>query len=666
MGGGSLNNKLFSNKKYIVLLLIFLIGFLTVYINTSYGLFKKKDYLTSIDFVTGTLNYKIESSNLTNNNITVDAGNEYKLNLKLTSLNSIDSKYELYYLINGEKVTNPDLEIGYTEDSKDSVKGIIAGNDGTINSNSSKNVTVSIKNTSTKAVTITIGCEGGLINNELIMVKGNSLDNLILDGDIMLAYTYTGTNTKPNKFPDSDDGYYVTDLSCTGGTAVWDNDTWSMKVTSTTSESLSCNATLSDVPESAFVVNEPKLSTGMIPVIYDGTNWVKASVTSKWYDYENKKWANAVTVSESNRTKYMNAKAGTPISMDDINTMWVWIPRYEYETITSTTATEIKVNFLSGTESNKTANYITHPAFTFGGDELTGIWVAKFEASSNSSCSAGTINVNTGCDLTTLKVNIKPNVTSWRGIRVSTADLNTRAMNDSGNIYGFIENEVDTHVMKNTEWGAVAYLSQSKYGKYGNPNYEGTNKEIYQNKSSSFITGSSNGTPSQAEYNTQVTYDVEGTGTGASTTGTIYGIYDMSGGAWEYVMGVSKNNNNGQPMSGFSQQNNSGFNGIVYEFGAYQQIANLREFPNIKYYDLYEFGTTGEDDAAFKRYKIGDAIKETKGWNSDYSSFVNNQYPWFGRGGWYDNAETAGIFTSNANDGPSNLLFSFRPVLVQK
>ena len=53
-------------------------------------------------------------------------------------------------------------------------------------------------------------------------------------------------------------------------------------------------------------------------------------------------------------------------------------------------------------------------------------------------------------------------------------------MNDENNIYGFKETEVDTHAMKNLEWGSVAYLSQSKYGKYGNPNYECANKEIYQ------------------------------------------------------------------------------------------------------------------------------------------------------------------------------------------
>ena len=36
---------------------------------------------------------------------------------------------------------------------------------------------------------------------------------------------------------------------------------------------------------------------------------------------------------------------------------------------------------------------------------------------------------------------------------------------------------------KNSEWGAVAYLSKSIYGKQGNLNYIGSNKEIYQNKS---------------------------------------------------------------------------------------------------------------------------------------------------------------------------------------
>ena len=42
-------------------------------------------------------------------------------------------------------------------------------------------------------------------------------------------------------------------------------------------------------------------------------------------------WANAVTVSATNRATYLSAKPGTTISMDDINTMLVWIPRYKYK-----------------------------------------------------------------------------------------------------------------------------------------------------------------------------------------------------------------------------------------------------------------------------------------------------------------------------------------------
>ena len=89
-------------------------------------------------------------------------------------------------------------------------------------------------------------------------------------------------------------------------------------------------------------------------------------------------------------------------------------------------------------------------------------------------------------------------------------------MNDGENIYGFLETELDTHAMKNMEWGAVAYLSQSKYGKYGNSSFAGDNKEIYQNKSSEYITGMSNGTPSSSTINTQIAYNIGGTGTGAT------------------------------------------------------------------------------------------------------------------------------------------------------
>ena len=49
--------------------------------------------------------------------------------------------------------------------------------------------------------------------------------------------------------------------------------------------------------------NAPVLAEGMIPITYDGSNWVKADINNtdnNWYDYENKQWANAVMVVADN------------------------------------------------------------------------------------------------------------------------------------------------------------------------------------------------------------------------------------------------------------------------------------------------------------------------------------------------------------------------------
>ena len=90
--------------------------------------------------------------------------------------------------------------------------------------------------------------------------------------------------------------------------------------------------------------------------------------------------------------------------------------------------------------------------------------------------------------------------------------------------------------MKNTEWGAVAYLSHSKYG---------INTEVRINNNSSYLTGySATDETDQSSYpgvsgttsDITLPYNTE-TGYKASTTGNITGIYDMSGGAWEYVAG---------------------------------------------------------------------------------------------------------------------------------
>ena len=103
----------------------------------------------------------------------------------------------------------------------------------------------------------------------------------------------------------------------------------------TSSNTLKVGVKVPNVDKSG--ANAPALLSNMIPVYYDSTSdsWKKAdsnnaNEVNKWYDYDNKMWANAVTVSETNRNTYLNANAGTTIPMSDINTMWVWVPRYTY------------------------------------------------------------------------------------------------------------------------------------------------------------------------------------------------------------------------------------------------------------------------------------------------------------------------------------------------
>ena len=400
--------------------------------------------------------------------------------------------------------------------------------------------------------------------------------------------------------------------------------------------------------------NSPMLDEGMIAVTYDGSNWVKAdrtNINNSWYNYNDLMWANAVTVSESTRSTYKNASVGTVVNMDDIETMWVWIPRYSYTigsedgtnyygkqgTFLDTTPTvelpgEIDVKFVSeNTKDRGTAKYIvsngisdddwyTPDAFTFGDEELRGIWVGKFETSSSNPSTT-----NGGDNTTELDAMIKPNVTSWRNINVSNAFTVSQKMNDNGNKYGFTSN-VDTHMMKNGEWGVVAYLSQSKYGKLVNINFTGSNKEIYQNKSNQYITGCSYGSPSNANagYGCQYQYNVDINGTGASTTGNVSGVYDMSGGAWEYVMG---NYNDTIGNSGFSTM------------------------PESKYYDKYI--TFDANTACNNSECLSHGLSETVGWYNDARTMVSEEYPWLLRGGSYIDDTTAGMFDILGRGGQS-------------
>ena len=404
--------------------------------------------------------------------------------------------------------------------------------------------------------------------------------------------------------------------------------------------------------------NAPELDANMIAVKHDGYNWVKTDVENGWYNYRTGIWANAVTVSSNTRDKYLEAEVGTKIDMADIETMWVWIPRYSYSigsedgtnyygkqgdyldsTPTVALPGEIDVKFVDKTTKDRgTAKYVvseglesdswyTPDAFTFGNEELSGIWVGKFETSSSDPSVE-----NGGGNTTSLDPMIKPNVTSWRGITVSNIYQVGLKLSAMGNRYGFSEN-MNSHAMRNDEWAVVAYLSQSRYGKLGNENFKGANKEVYQNKSISFITGCSSGSPSSASLGYQYTYDANINGTGASTTGTIYGIYDMNGSAWEYVMG---NYNDLVASSGFARM------------------------PDSKYYDKY---TNNDVRVACNGSEcLSHGLSETSGWYNDYQNMVTETHPWLVRGGIYADNGT-GVFHFKFAYGGVSVYYSFRLVM---
>ena len=396
--------------------------------------------------------------------------------------------------------------------------------------------------------------------------------------------------------------------------------------------------------------NKPVLASNMIPVYYDEANsvWKKANKdnndkTNPWYSYNKAgeykgMWANAVTVKEANRQIYLNATPGTTISMDDITTMWVWIPRFKVNTTDFTSISGNKScsnsSFLTETNCDENngvwgyynpgaidvtfvkENETAFDAFTFGTKELSGFWYGKFETS-HTTLALSTTNNNLGCTNETCSnangIIVKPNVKNLRNNNVSNLFYASRSMEQINNSFGFVNTEVDTHMSKNNEWGAVAYLTQSIYGRCTSSN---ACVEIGINNNSAHTTGIGAAVGSSYTSATTNSYDTL-LGMGASTTGNIYGIYDMSGGSWEYVMGVY---NKAVGSSGF------------------------KSLPNEKYYNNYT-----------STIYQGHALTETANWYGDFYSFVNSGRPWVIRGNIIAKPYQIGIFSVYAEDGMSNM-----------
>ena len=387
----------------------------------------------------------------------------------------------------------------------------------------------------------------------------------------------------------------------------------------------------------------PVLDEKMIAITYTETGIPKvADESSEWYSYASRKWANAVVL-VNNPSKTYNV--GDEIEESDIAAYFVWIPRYEYtlkgnfgvngESKTNPGYVDIRFTNVSE-ESNGTAsytegnptNYRTQDAFKFGEENLSGIWVGKFETT-------GTADNPT----------IKPGITSLRSQNVSTQFETAKKIGINNSL------SLETSMMKNSEWNAVAILSQSIYGRCPS---DSTCPEVALNNNTNFITGSAT---AGSTYNSEE-------GVKASTTMNITGVYDMNGGASEWVMGVLLDSD-GKPHSGYSEEYNSGFNGKIYNGGTEIEKTDGLALPESKYYD--SFTITGENTEVDLTTGCNGGkcygTVEFGGWYADYSSSIEPAYPWLGRGGDYSGGASAGLWFFEGDGGGAVGFFSFRAVI---
>ena len=395
--------------------------------------------------------------------------------------------------------------------------------------------------------------------------------------------------------------------------------------------------------------NHPILKSEMTGVTYNETTGKSIDVSNSngtdWYSYED-----TSIEGKENKSKWANAK----VTKDGVDSYFVWIPRYAYRIIyfdtepheneyragTLTEEKALENGYIVGysdarglvDEEGKTPSDMqepvtsigvgekklrTHPAFetdlSQGGwsNKLEGIWVAKYEVSQSG---------------TTIK--------SVSGERYYEGGFSSsRWIGPMYDLAYAYDREKESHLMKNSEWGAMAYLTESKYGRNGT----GVSVNL-----TTYTAGGNGATP--------VTNKLQ------STTGNEYGIFDTAGGAYDYVAGYIADSSTRAGNSFASTDNTSN---------------NKTE--STQYATVYQMATSNSltDNYNLNINKIfGDAVIETStagsgnsSWNSSRSYFLGidggTHYSFFIRGGVYRATLRESIFEFDVDQG-SNSYCGFR------
>ena len=429
----------------------------------------------------------------------------------------------------------------------------------------------------------------------------------------------------------------------------------------------------------------PVLKDNLVPVVISDTGVVtKADINKEWYSYEKKNWANSVILKDESAV-YKN---GEEIPEDNIESYFVWIPKYSYQlwnlgnysglTSISDKTQEIKIKFgtsntsdnvtgecttpmkdnqgIAGTSGNcKVGDYMTHPAFL--AFDTTGLWVGKFETGYDGATTTTAAQVNS---VNTSKIIIKPNVYSWRYITVGNAFKNS---------YDYQRN-LDSHMMKNTEWGSVAYLQHSVYGSMTSvrinnnkayiTGYAGTEEPTLGYNGGTSIAGNRVESTSLGADGTYTINYLNQNSTVASTTNNYTGIYDMSGGAWEYVIGYTT----GATTVGGSSSITSLYSNFFSDssYAKYWDKYTSTAYTN---YNNRILGDATGEMGTFGNEKDSDGSARNKSsWYKDHAYFAYSSNPWFERGNFWYGGTVSGIFAFNYYTGGVHTYNSYRIVLA--
>jgi len=197
---------------------------------------------------------------------------------------------------------------------------------------------------------------------------------------------------------------------------------------------------------------------GLTPIKYAGGKWIDTTnLDQDWYDYENGVWANAGLGDKNIDGEY--------------EIKYVWIPRFTYKIEND----NIKIKWSNGKIDDISDGYLRHPAFFFGeyvgGDpnnnsvfidrtesrnELTGFWIQK--------------------DL------FSENVTDV------SKSFNDALKMTSSSKYKLPQAGMYPHMVKASEWGALAYLTEAK-GKATNNRSTNNQTGVFLGDESEYVAG---------------------------------------------------------------------------------------------------------------------------------------------------------------------------------